>query len=263
MGDLSDDDLLAVLHDAATAVRTALDGLTDWGLAGTVDWQYRHDLVADAAAVPVLEGAGLGVVSEESGDHRPERGVVVVLDPVDGSTNASRGIPWFNTSLCAVDEWGARAAVVVNQANDSRYQAVRGGGASCDGRPIKPSGCVSVSEAVIGLNGYPSRHLGWKQYRALGSAALDLCAVAAGTLDGYVDCTDSGHAPWDYLGGLLICREAGALVVDAEQRELVTGRHGDRRTGPRRQPHRPGGERGRRAAPDGGGVCRPPSLLHI
>lgn len=228
--DLSDDELLAVLHDAASAVRTALDALTDWGLAGTVDWQYRHDLVADAAAVPVLQRAGLGVVSEESGEHRRERGVVVVLDPVDGSTNASRGIPWYNTSLCALDEDGARAAVVVNQANGSRYEAVRGAGASCDGRSIRPSSCTSLSEAVIGLNGYPPRHYGWKQYRALGSAALDLCAVAEGILDGYVDCTDSGHAPWDYLGGLLICREAGALVLDAEDRELVTAQHAARRT---------------------------------
>ena len=61
----------------------------------------------------------------------------------------------------------------------------------------------------------------WRQFRALGSAALALCDVAAGHLDGYLDGIVDQHAPWDYLGGLLVCREAGALVVDADGRELV------------------------------------------
>lgn len=228
--DLSDEELVALLHDAATAVRRALDGLADWGLAGTVEWQYRHDLVADEAALSVLRGAGLGVVSEESGNHAVDVGVVVVLDPVDGSTNASRGIPWYNTSLCALDGSGARAAVVVNQASGARFEAVRGGGARLDGRPISPTSCTAVGEALIGLNGYPPAHLGWKQYRALGAAALDLCAVAAGVLDGYVDCTRRGHAPWDYLGGMLVCQEAGAAIADVDGDDLVTSDHGERRT---------------------------------
>lgn len=227
---LSDARLLAVLHEAADAVGEALGTLEDWGPAGTFEWQYRHDLVADRAALEVLRAAGVGVVSEESGDHDATADVVVVLDPVDGSTNASRGIPWFNTSLCAIDDRGARAAVVANQASGVRFEAVRGGGARCDGAPIRPSGCTDVGDAVIGLNGYPPRHLGWKQYRALGAAALDLCAVATGVLDGYVDCTDRGHAPWDYLGGMLVCREAGAIVEDACGEDLVTARHSDRRT---------------------------------
>ena len=228
--DLSDGSLLAVLHEAATAVGAALAGLRDWGLAGTRDWQYRHDLVADGAALEVLTGAGLGVVSEESGDHDAGAAVVVVLDPVDGSTNASRGLPWWNTSLCALDHRGPRAAVVVNQPSGARFEAVRGGGARLDGRPISPSSCAAVRDAIVGLNGYPARHLGWKQYRALGATALDLCAVAAGVLDGYVDCTRRGSAPWDYLGGLLVCTEAGAFVADADGDDLVTGRHQDRRT---------------------------------
>jgi len=227
--DLSDGDVLAVLHEAATAVRRALDGLHDWGLAGSVDWQYRHDLVADAAALDVLLGAGLGVISEESGDHDLGRAIVVVLDPVDGSTNASRGVPWWNTSLCALDSAGARAAVVVDQTRGMRFEAVRGGGARLDGRPIAPSGCTAVKDSVLGLNGYPRRHLGWKQYRVLGATALDLCAVATGWLDGYVDCTRRGSAPWDYLGGLLVCLEAGARVADISDQDLVVRSGTERR----------------------------------
>ncbi|MBV8462718.1 MAG: hypothetical protein JO368_05450, partial [Acidimicrobiales bacterium] len=156
---MGDDELLEVLHAAATAVREALDGLGDWGLAGTRESQYRSDLAADAAAIAVLDAAGLGVMSEESGPRGIDRPVVVVLDPVDGSTNASRGIPWYATSLCAVDREGPRAAVVVNQASGVRFEANRGGGARKDGRPIRPSGCTSLSESVVAFSGYPTRYL--------------------------------------------------------------------------------------------------------
>jgi fructose-1,6-bisphosphatase/inositol monophosphatase family enzyme len=226
-----DADLLRVLHDAADAVRVALDSLDDWGLAGTRDGQYRSDIAADAAAIAVLDAAGFGVVSEESGEHHLDRSIVVVLDPVDGSTNASRGVPWYATSLCAVDRDGLRAAVVVNQsgARPTRFEATRGGGARCDGMAIRPTGCERLGEAIVGLNGLPPRWLGWKQFRSLGAAALDLCAVASGVLDAYVDCTRSGLAPWDYLGGMLICQESGSPVVDVAGKELVTWGLGERR----------------------------------
>jgi myo-inositol-1(or 4)-monophosphatase len=224
------DALLAVLHEAATAVRSTLDTVEDWGLAGTRPGQYHSDLAADAAALAVLDGAGLGVLSEESGLHHADRPVLVVVDPVDGSTNASHGIPWFATSLCAVDAEGPLASVVVNQATGERFEAVRGGGARRDGVTIGPSGCTELGDAIVGLSGYPPEHLGWRQYRALGAAALDLCAVAAGVLDAYIDCSRDAHGPWDYLGGALVCMEAGALVVDLHGRDLLGRAHGDRRT---------------------------------
>ncbi|MDP9386954.1 MAG: hypothetical protein M3Q48_03255 [Actinomycetota bacterium] len=227
---MDDDALLAVLHAAADAVRAVLDALPDWGLAGTRVGQYHSDLAADAAALAVLDDAGLGALSEESGVHHAERPVLVVLDPVDGSTNASRRLPWYATSLCALDAAGARAAVVVNQASGVRYEAVRGGGARCDGTPMRSSGCERLDQALVGVAGHPPRHLGWRQFRALGAAALDLCAVAAGTLDAYVDCGTSAHGPWDYLGGMLVCQEAGGSVADALARPLVARGHGDRRT---------------------------------
>jgi fructose-1,6-bisphosphatase/inositol monophosphatase family enzyme len=227
---MDDAALLGVLHEAATAVRTALDELVDWGIAGTRPGQYRSDLAADAAAARVLEAAGLGVMSEESGRHAGDQAVVVVVDPVDGSTNASRGLPWYATSLCAVDATGPRAAVVVDQASGLRFEATRGGGARVDGEPLTPSPCPSLGDAVVGLSGYPPRWFGWRQYRAFGALALDLCAVAGGRLDAYVDCSPSAHGAWDYLGGLLVCQEAGAHVVDAFGRDLVTLDHAVRRT---------------------------------
>lgn len=228
---MTGDDVLLVLDEVAVAICSALDSLDDWGLAGTAKAsQYFSDLAADEVAVTILDAAGFGILSEESGLFGDERDVLVVVDPVDGSTNASRGIPWFATSLCAVDGEGPLAALVVNLATGTRFSAVRDGGAFRDGRPIRPTAAEEIGRSVVGLSGHPPRHLGWKQYRALGAAALDLCAVASGALDAYIDCTPDSHGPWDYLGGQLICEEAGAVVVDALGRDLLVRSHDGRRT---------------------------------
>ena len=227
-------DVLQVLEETARAIRASLDDLNDWGPAGTRPGQYFSDLAADEVALRVLDDAGFGVLSEESGVTNGERDVLVVLDPVDGSTNASRGIPWFATSLCALDADGALAALVVNQATGQRFGAVRGEGAwrdDGDGRQdIRPSGKQRLDEAVVLLSGFPTHHYGWKQFRALGAAALDMCAVATGIADVYVDCSKNAHGPWDYLGGMLVCLEAGASVSDVDDRDLVVRTHDGRRT---------------------------------
>lgn len=227
---MTDDALLAVLHETADAVADALRATADWGLAGTVPGQHHSDLAADEVAVARLLDAGLGVLSEESGRHEPDREVTVVVDPLDGSTNASRGIPWYATSLCAVDRDGPRAAVVHNLATGDRFDAVRGGGARRNGETVRPSGVERLGDALVGLSGSPPRPLGWRQYRALGAAALDLCLVACGSSDAYLDCSADAHGSWDYLGGLLVCQEAGALVADADGRDLVVLDHAARRT---------------------------------
>ena len=226
---MSVDELLGVLSASAEAVRRALDGLDDWGPAGTRAGQYRSDLAADTAAFEVLDAAGVGVLSEESGLHHGDRDVLVVVDPVDGSTNASRGIPWFATSLCALDADGPLASLVVNQATGERFEAVRGAGAKRNGGPLRPSGCRALSDALLGLTSVPPQRLGWRQVRSLGAAALDICAVSCGQLDAYVDWSHNAHGPWDYLGGMLVCLEAGAAVADALGRELVTREPSDRR----------------------------------
>lgn len=230
---MDDDGLLELFGDVTAAVLGVLGDLDDWGLAGTRPGQHLSDLAADEAAVGLLQTHGLAVLSEESGTHAGSAlsgGLLVVVDPLDGSTNAAHGIPWYATSLCAVDDEGPRAAMVTNLANGTVFTAVRGRGAWRDGSPVQPSGTEVLADAVVGLSGFPARHLGWRQYRALGAAALDLCLVACGSLDAYLDCSVDAHGPWDYLGGLLVCREAGVAVVDAEDRELVVLGHLDRRT---------------------------------
>lgn len=214
--------LLACFADAADAARDAVGALPAGARRGRTDrpGQYDLDVVADAVVLDLLHPMGMAVVSEESGrSGPPDAPVTVVVDPVDGSTNCSRGIPYWAISLCAVDGDGPLCSLVRNQATGSVTTAVRGRGASRDGVPLVPSPVKAVGDAVIDLSGLPPRPLGWKQFRALGSAALALCDVAAGALDAHVDAV--GQAPWDYLGGMLACTEAGAVVADARGRPLA------------------------------------------
>ena len=232
MGEIADSDhVLADLHAAADAVAAALDGHADWGPSGNRPDQYASDVVADEAVRGVLLPLGYGLLSEESAVVEPGEGcLMVVVDPLDGSTNASRGIPHYAASLCAVDDEGPLAAVVLNLALGIRYEAVRGGGARRDGVGLFRDDSPQLSEAIVGVSGLPASNPGWAQFRCLGAAALDLCAGADGTLDAYVDCVVDAHGVWDYLGALLVCREAGVTVEDAKGRDLCVLDRAIRRT---------------------------------
>ena len=232
MGEIADSDhVLADLHAAADAVAAALDGHADWGPSGNRPDQYASDVVADEAVRGVLLPLGYGLLSEESAVVEAGEGCpMVVVDPLDGSTNASRGIPHYAASLCAVDDEGPLAAVVLNLALGIRYEAVRGGGARRDGVGLFRDDSPQLSEAIVGVSGLPASNPGWAQFRCLGAAALDLCAVADGTLDAYVDCVVDAHGVWDYLGALLVCREAGVTVEDAKGRDLCVLDRAIRRT---------------------------------
>lgn len=226
---VTDDELLAVVHEAVDAVVASFDGHDDWGLSGGRDGQYASDLVADSAALPVLQDAGLAVLSEESG-RSGDAELVAVVDPLDGSTNASRPLPWFATSICVVEGDRPRVAVVHDHASGVRWDAIAGGGARVDGAALPRRASVSLDEAIVAINALPSRNPGWGQYRCFGAAALDLCAVADGRFDAYVDFDVDALGPWDYLGGMLVCQEAGVEVADAFDRPLVTLDHAARRT---------------------------------
>jgi fructose-1,6-bisphosphatase/inositol monophosphatase family enzyme len=223
-------DHLALLNDVADAVAKALGTVEDWGPSGSREGQYALDLVTDQAALGVLRRAGVGILSEESGLEHGAGAELVVIDPIDGSTNASRGVPWFATSLCLLDADGPAVALVADQSSGTRRWAVRGEGAWRDGRRLHPSGCAALREAIVGVSGPPPPDPGWAQFRAFGACALDLCLVAEGVLDGYLDCVADAHGVWDYLAGALICAEAGAVITDAHGRELAVRDHGARRT---------------------------------
>ena len=221
-------DLLGVLNAAADAAVAALAECEDWGPTGAKPGQYGFDMAADAAATDALRAGGLRVLSEESGLEAGD-GPVAVLDPVDGSTNASRGIRYFATSICVVDGDEPVAAVVHDHGSGERFEALRGAGAWNSGTRLARRDETPLRSAVVAVNGRAPGRGGWAQVRTLGAAALELCAVAAGRLDGYIDFSSDGLGSWDYLGGLLVCREAGVEAVDGLGRPLVTTDHAARR----------------------------------
>lgn len=220
-----------MLHRVADAISAVLAANLDWSLSGLRPTQYSVDVLADNAALAILHDVGIAVLSEESertGDFG-EHDVLVVMDPLDGSTNASRGIPWYATALCALDHGGLRASLVINQASRrDRYWATRGGGAFHNGKRITHSNCIDLGEAVIGISGLPKLNPEWAQFRAHGAAALDICLVAEGALDGWIDF--NSHGVWDYLASLLVCEEADVAIGEHNDDELVVTEHVERRT---------------------------------
>jgi myo-inositol-1(or 4)-monophosphatase len=162
------------------------------------------------------------VLGEEHGGSAAGTGVVWVVDPIDGTVNFLYGMPWYAVSLAAVRDGESLAGVVVEPASGRVWSAARGHGSTCDGRPLRASRASEPALSLLGTGfGYsPQRrtrqaamvaalipHV--RDVRRIGSAALDLCAVAAGWLDGYLE---HGCNWWDWAAGALVASEAGAVV---------------------------------------------------
>ena len=217
--------VLQLFASISNRAREVVSANTDWGVSGQRSGQYQVDLDVDDVCIGPLLGAGFEVLSEESGIQNgvgsSRSGQMVVVDPLDGSTNASLGLPWFATSLCLVVNGDPTVAMVTNLATGDRYTAARGGGAHLNGRQLQVGRRTRIDDAVIAVSGLPAHNYGWRQFRAMGASALDICAVASGAFDGFVDMSVDAHGVWDYLGALLVLEEAGGRVADASGRDLV------------------------------------------
>jgi myo-inositol-1(or 4)-monophosphatase len=223
-------DLFASICDRTAEV---VGANADWGASGLRDGQYNVDLEVDAVCVGPLLAAGYDVLSEESGVQHAQGSdgrSIVVCDPLDGSTNASLGLPWCATALCLVSNGVPTVAMVSNLATGDRYSAVKDRGANRNGQPILVGASTPLEDAIVAMNGLPAANWGWRQFRAMGAAALDIAAVARGGFDGYVDTTTDSHGVWDYLASVLILEEAGGAAIDAAGRDLTVLEHDARRT---------------------------------
>lgn len=164
-----------------------------------------------------------GFIAEESGYHAGTE-YVWIIDPLDGTTNFIHGFPVFCVSIALRVRSQIEVAVVYDPCRQELFTAMRGAGAQLDGRRIRVSKAAGLDGALIGT-GFPYRsNVKWlPRYmpmlqtvmeqtagvRRIGSAALDLCYVAAGRLDGF---WEFGLAAWDIAAGSLLIREAGGLV---------------------------------------------------
>ena len=161
------------------------------------------------------------ILSEEMGGNAIESDYRWIIDPLDGTTNFSNGLPLFSVSIAVEYRGEVIVGVVYAPYLDEMFHAVKGGGAWLNGKPIAPAGKESLSHSVV-TTGFPvdkdittdnnldnvSRVLPRvRGMRRLGSAAIDLCYVAAGFLDGY---WEMNLHTWDVAAGQLIVQEAGA-----------------------------------------------------
>lgn len=160
-----------------------------------------------------------GIIGEEGADIAGTSGVDWCIDPIDGTVNFVHGLPGFCVSIAARIDGRAVAGVVVSPLHGDVFTAVRGGGALRNGSPIRCAEPTPTGRAVLGTGfGYdPDRRRRQAEVltrvlpqiadiRRGGAAALDLCWVACGRLDGY---WEVGLNPWDHAAGALIVEEAG------------------------------------------------------
>ncbi len=229
---VDDEEWIALFEEVARAAAESLGDharLGDLTAVGDREGQYRFDVGVDEVVLELLSPTGVTTLSEESGiTGDPLSPEIIVVDPIDGSTNASRGIPHYACSICLMDGDGPRVALVADLALGETFTARRGHGALLDGEPISPSGCSELSEAIVGIAGHPNHAVGWDQFRALGSCALDVSWVGCGRLDAFVD-PISHHGVWDYAAAHLIAKEAGVASAEMSELALIHREHSARR----------------------------------
>jgi myo-inositol-1(or 4)-monophosphatase len=210
------------------------------GIGAGGDPVKKIDLAAESAIVSTLrkEKITFTLVSEESGiveyGESPHR-CYVTTDPIDGTTNLIRGAPFYATSIAVSTEptlTNVHTALVTDLFHGTTYTAQKGCGAYKDNRTIRPSTSTSMEEAVIGidLNSYRIQNIAprltkligkTKHVRHFGANALELCYVADGTIDAFIDIRGKLRTT-DMAAAWLIIREAGAIITTPQGKPLRT-----------------------------------------
>ena len=195
---------------------------------GEIDLVTVADRESEAAVVAVLRDAfpEYVVLAEEAGGDRSAfRGGRFIVDPLDGTTNFAHAMPIFSVSIALEVDGVIVAGGVESPIAGERFLAERGGGATLNGRRLSVSRTPSLDRSLL-VTGFPYDRraridellaplkaflLRTQGVLRLGSAALDLCYVGAGRLDGF---WEENLQPWDTSAGMLVVTEAGGRVTD-------------------------------------------------
>jgi len=209
-----------------------------FGVGAGGDTSKRIDLAAEKALIDCLNKHEISctLVSEEAGIKKigsQSSEIYVTTDPVDGTTNAVRGLPFSATVIAVSGEpWlqDVETALVTDLIHNITYTAQKNGGAFKNGERIKPSETSEIEDAVIGvdLNTFRIEELvtkleglfkKGKHFRHFGANALEICYVADGSTDAFIDIRGKLRVT-DMVASYLILREAGGIMVTPEGEEL-------------------------------------------
>ena len=223
---------IAAAEAAGEVLRNGFGQHQEVKFKGEVDLVTKADENAEQAIKQILQETfpNYGMLAEEGGELNGEGDVRWIVDPLDGTTNFAHGLPLFCTSIALERAGEVVLGVVYDPIASEIYTAERGGGATLNGVPIGVSDTEEPIRAVL-ATGFPYDRdevpaalelfgqfaVRTQSIRRLGSAALDLCYVAAGRLDGYYE---RGVKAWDIAAGMLILREAGGKATDYSGHEL-------------------------------------------
>lgn len=236
----------ALLDELAAVAAEVADGAADilrrgYGRAhqvstksSTTDMVSEIDRASEAYVGEVLarRRPGDAVLGEEGDGRAGTTGVRWVVDPLDGTTNYLFGVPHWSVSIAAEINGEPVVGVVVDPSRDETWMAAQGRGASCNGEGCRVAdGRSDLSTALVATGfAYQPPRRAWeadvaarllphvRDIRRFGSAALDLCWVAGGRFDAYYEW---GLNPWDLSAGRLLCQEAGAAVLIADNATVV------------------------------------------
>ncbi len=216
----------SVIREAAPRVRTI-----DWRAKSPTDFVSEVDLAAEERILGIVsrELPAATVLAEETASSvapaRLAKGLAVVIDPLDGTTNFLHGYPEYAVSIAVLSDGEPVAAVVFDVPGNECFTATAGGGTFLGDHPCRVSTITDPQRALVGT-GFPFKDAGdipayqaqmsrvmaqVSGVRRPGAASLDLASVAAGRFDAF---WETALSPWDFAAGMLLVREAGGVATE-------------------------------------------------
>lgn len=201
---------------------------------GVIDLVTDSDLRAEKIIIETIRAdfPSDRIIAEESGTQGESPDRTWIIDPLDGTTNFAHGFPFFGVSIALESKGRIALGIVYNPYSEEYFEATKGSGAFLNGRPITVSKTREIGESLL-ATGFPydiqtnagdvlklfGRMIKMAQgIRRPGSAALDLCYVACGRIDGF---WEKGLQPWDTAAGVIIVKEAGGALATFEGTEYT------------------------------------------
>jgi len=231
--------LKQIYHTALSAADKAAEVIMQsYLLPKITEFKGRTDLVTEtdkrSEAIIIEEIQKFfpdhNILAEESGAQQNNSEYEWVIDPLDGTTNFVHGYPSFGVAIGVTCKNDVICGIVKELPANNTYSAVQGEGAFCNGKPINVSNVPDLETSLL-VTGFSYNHdEKWlrnhelfKEFvditqgvRRLGAAAIDLCHVASGKVDGF---WEFDLKPWDTCAGVLIVREAGGIVTKMDGNE--------------------------------------------